>query len=127
MLVSCQFCGFVHKRGFSCSKRLRPKRTKEETLLTSFRSSYRWKQKREEIKKLDKYLCQICLIEKYHTERKYNFTNLEVHHIYKLEAFWEKRLLDDNLITICSYHHKMAEAGEIPKSVLMELTRKRKL
>jgi predicted restriction endonuclease len=34
---------------------------------------------------------------------------------------FSKRLDDDNLICLCAYHHKMAEAGEIGKDELLEI------
>lgn len=38
-----------------------------------------------------------------------------------INADWDKRLDDDNLITVCSMHHEMAENGEIPYEVLKEI------
>lgn len=121
MLVSCSYCGSVHERGKQCNKAFRPKRTKEANYITRFRSSTLWKKKREEIKKRDKYLCQVCLLDKYFTERRYNFHNLEVHHIIPLCKNFDLRLEDSNLITICAFHHKLAENGEIPNYELREM------
>ena len=114
MLVSCSYCGLVHERGYKCNKAFRPKRTKEANNIIRFRSSRLWKKKRDEIKKRDKFLCQVCLLDKYFTERIYNFHNLEVHHIIPLCKNFELRLEDNNLITICNFHHKLAENGNIP-------------
>ena len=47
---------------------------------------------------------------------------LQVHHIEPLEERFDLRLVDDNLITCCDGHHKMAEAGEIPRDYLHELS-----
>ena len=118
MLVSCSYCGLVHERGYKCNKALRTKRIKEANYITRFRSSRLWKKKRDEIKKRDKFLCQVCLLDKYFTERRYNFENLEVHHIIPLCKNFELRMENSNLITICSFHHKLAENGNIPMDEL---------
>lgn len=126
MLVSCSFCGLVHKRGETCKKRIKAKRRpKEADFINKFRWGSAWKKKREEIKKLDKFLCQICLLNKYHTERIYNFDNLEVHHILNLKDYFSLKLENSNLITLCSFHHKMAEEGIISIEELEEITKKR--
>jgi 5-methylcytosine-specific restriction enzyme A len=124
MLVSCRHCGGVHTRGAVCAKKTQPKRlSKEPSYITRFRSSSAWKRKREHIKERDKRLCCICLSERYNTAVKYNFLLLEVHHIEPLCIRWDKRLDDNNLITLCSYHHKLAENGEIPKAELLEIVK----
>lgn len=125
MLISCIHCGGYHKRGEECPKRFQAKhKPKEENFASKFRSSRAWKNKREEIKKRDSFLCQVCLQEKYYTQRKYNFENLEVHHIYKLVDYFQFRLEDDFLVTLCSFHHKMADSGKIPVSELLKLAKK---
>jgi 5-methylcytosine-specific restriction protein A len=125
MLVSCKFCGLMHRRGHTCPKRINTIRTKENNYITRFRSNSTWQRKREEIKKRDQFLCQVCLLDKYFTERIYNTKNLEVHHIDSISKKWEKRLQNDNLVTLCSFHHRMADMGEIPKDFLISIVRKR--
>ena len=61
--------------------------------------------------------------EKYHTQQKYNFQNLEVHHIYKLVDFFHLRLDENYLITLCSFHHKMADNGIIQANELIEIVK----
>lgn len=46
---------------------------------------------------------------------------LHVHHIEPLVECFERRLDDDNLLTCCSTHHELAEAGKIPREYLHEL------
>nr|WP_237068746.1 HNH endonuclease [Lysinibacillus sphaericus] len=57
---------------------------------------------------------------------QYNFTDLEVHHIEPIANAWDKRLEDDNLISLCRYHHELAEKGTIPakelKNIILEST-----
>jgi len=49
-----------------------------------------------------------------------------VHHIEPIANAWDKRLEDDNLISLCRYHHELAEKGTIPakelKSIILEST-----
>ncbi len=50
-------------------------------------------------------------------------TKTEVHHIVSLEQDFDKRLDDDtHLITLCAYHHHLAEIGAIPIEILQMLT-----
>jgi 5-methylcytosine-specific restriction endonuclease McrA len=124
MLVSCKHCGGVHTRGAVCTKKAPIiRRKKEASYITAFRGSRAWKTKREHIKTRDKFLCQICLLERYFTTRKYNFHQLEVHHIQPINERWTERLADYNLITLCSMHHKMAENGSIPRAELLEIVK----
>jgi hypothetical protein len=41
-----------------------------------------------------------------------------------VEEDYSKRLDNDNLITLCNFHHKMAEAGQIPRDELKKLIEK---
>ena len=47
--------------------------------------------------------------------------DLSVHHIEPLEERLDLRLENDNLVTCCSRHHEMAEAGKIPREYLHAL------
>ncbi|WP_256941286.1 HNH endonuclease [Bacillus sp. EAC] len=66
-------------------------------------------------------MCQVCIRERNNTQLKYNYINIEVHHIESVANDWNKRLDDDNLICLCSYHHKMSEGGEISKDELSSI------
>ena len=72
--------------------------------------------KRKQIKKRDKYLCQLCL-----KDNIYTYDNLQVHHIIPLAEDYNKKLDSDNLITLCRMHHEQAEKGIISKEELYEL------
>lgn len=50
----------------------------------------------------------------YGTKRRINHISLSVHHAIPLQIDYEKRLDNDNLLTVCDMHHEMAENGEIP-------------
>lgn len=111
MLKSCSYCGKIHDSKYICSKR--PQRKKETTEADKFRWTSIWQRKREEIKKRDLYLCQICIRELYNTVTKYNTEELSVHHNIPINEDYNKRLDNNNLLTLCDYHHKMCECGEI--------------
>lgn len=104
----------IHDSKFDCGKK--PKRYKPSNDINKFRWSRKWTEKREQIKERDSYLCQLCK-----EEGKYNYTDLEVHHITSLEEDYDRRLDDDNLITLCVTHHKSADRGEISKEKLYKL------
>lgn len=49
----------------------------------------------------------------YNTIDQFTYDELEVHHAEKLNEAYDKRLDNNNLLTLCVYHHKMADRGEI--------------
>ncbi len=60
-----------------------------------FRSSSEWKKKRKEIMKRDNFKCKLCGKEE----------GLQCHHVYSLNTNWEKRLENNNIITVCKDCH----------------------
>ena len=50
-----------------------------------------------------------------------NYKAVEVHHIVPIEEDFNRRLDNDNLISLCSYHHHMADKGQIPREVLQNI------
>lgn len=86
-----------------------------------FRKSTRWTNKSLQIRQRDKYLCQICIRKLYNTINVYTYKGVEVHHIVPINEDYDKRLDDDNLITLCQIHHKMADKGLIPREVLQNI------
>lgn len=117
--ITCSKCGVV-KRGHICPfRKSRQKSSDRES--DKFRNTIRWQRKREEIKVRDRYLCQVCLRNKYNTLDMLNFKNIEVHHITTINEDYNRRLDNDNLITLCSYHHHMADTGQIPKEDLYKI------
>ena len=117
MLKTCVYCGRIHDRKFDCGRK--PKRKKKYGgKKESFRWTSQWQKKREEIKQRDRYLCQACLHGAPGTEMQFNTERLSVHHIINLEKDFEKRLDNENLITLCQYHHEKAEEGSISEEQL---------
>lgn len=120
-LRSCSYCGKVHATDYNCGKL--PKTKKNNTEADRFRWGRSWRKKREEIKHRDKFLCQICIRNLYGTINQYNFDNLSVHHGVPLEEDINKGLVNKNLLTVCSYHHEMAESGKIPRKVILDIAK----
>lgn len=116
MLKSCKYCMRIHDSKYDCGRK--PKRKKQFNNKNSFRSTNAWAKKRNNIRDRDNNLCQVCIRKLYDTINQYTFNDLEVHHAIPLEEDFEKRLDDDNLITLCERHHEMAERGEIPYKVI---------
>ena len=115
MLKTCIYCGRVHPKGFVCPRK--PKaQNKYDKQIDVFRGSSQWKNKRAHIFKRDLYMCRVCL-----ENGIYCSGDLSVHHITPIASDYSRRLDDDNLITLCSYHHEAAEKGEIPSEHLRAL------
>ncbi len=119
MYKSCSKCGKMHDINYICNKCKTYK--KDITKASKFRNTYKWKQMNKQIRVRDKHLCRVCIANLYYTTYVYNYNKLEVHHIISIEQDYDKRLDDDNLITLCSYHHRLAEDGVIPIWVLQML------
>lgn len=118
MLKSCKYCMRIHDSKHDCGKK--PKRQKPINDINKFRWSRQWREKRNQIVERDNYLCQLSLRE---NPPRYVYTNLEVHHIIPIEEDWDKRLDDDNLITLSEEYHEKAERGEISREILIEIAR----
>ncbi len=117
MLKTCSVCGKIHDFNKICK---RPKR-KNKSEANQFRKTNKWTEKSKSIRQRDNYLCQICITGKYDTSYQYTYKELEVHHIIPLNEDYSKRLDSDNLITLCRYHHEMAESGAISREELQEI------
>lgn len=127
MLVSCRYCSLLHQRGERCPARPSNSGLKKGNTIDSFHWSSIWKRTARAIKQRDKYLCQICLTKQYNTLYQYNYKLLEVHHITALKNDYNKRLDRSNLITLCKYHHIMADDGTIPKNKLFAIANNNEL
>ncbi|WP_321994818.1 HNH endonuclease [Clostridium butyricum] len=122
MLKSCRKCGKIHDDTFKCSGY--KKSTNKITIADKFRGTQVWKRKRKEILKRDKCLCQLCIRKMYDTiGDQFNGIRLQVHHIEPVQEDYNKRLDNENLISLCSYHHRMAEKGKIPKPLLIDIAK----
>lgn len=119
--ITCSRCGIV-PRGHSCPYKTYKKKV-YDTEADKFRKSKRWTNKSIEVRQRDRYLCRVCEANLYNTVQQFTFNELDVHHIVPINEDYNKRLDNDNLITLCRYHHKMAEDGKIPREELQKLIR----
>ena len=117
--ITCKYCGIV-VRGHNCPHKSYKKRDKDSKE-DKFRKTNAWTKKSIEIRQRDRYLCRVCEANLYNTINQFNYDKLEVHHIIPVNEDYDKRLDNDNLITLCNYHHKMAEAGQISREELLKL------
>ena len=118
-LVTCRHCGIV-PRGHQCQHR-KSRQKSGDRQSDSFRKTKAWTLKSMEIRQRDRYLCQCCLNNLYNTIEWLNYKTVEVHHIVPLQEDYSLRLDNDNLVSLCSYHHKMADKGDIPRKVLYDI------
>jgi 5-methylcytosine-specific restriction endonuclease McrA len=118
-MITCSRCGIV-PRGHNCPYKTYKKKA-YDTEADKFRKSKRWTNKSIEIRQRDRYLCRVCEANLYNTIQQFNFNDLDVHHIIPINEDYNKRLDNDNLITLCRYHHKMAEDGKIPREELYKI------
>lgn len=115
-LKSCSRCGKIHPRAYKCNVGRIYAKTDESRL----RSKHAWTKKAKQIKEDASGLCEVC-----RDLGVYTYDGLEVHHITKLSENPDGLLDDANLIALCVYHHKQADAGEIDADYLRELARER--
>lgn len=112
----------MHDARHDCVKKpVKKIRKKKFTQADYFRRTQVWTDKAIEIKRRDNYLCQICIRNLYNTFQQYNYSGLSVHHAISINADWDKRLDNDNLITTCIRHHTMMEDGTIPYEAVKKI------
>lgn len=118
MLKACSKCGKIHSYDFKCnggSGRL------PETNEQALRRGSKWTAKSRDIREKSNYICAVC-----RELREINPSDaVEVHHIRKLRDYPEGLLEDENLICLCVFHHKQADAGEIDAEHLKKLAQER--
>lgn len=122
MLKTCKYCGVVNENHICPHRKSRVKKQDKETV--RFRNTKTWANKSIEIRQRDRYLCKVCLENLYNTLNWLNHKGIEVHHITPINEDYNRRLDNDNLISLCSMHHHMADKGEIPREVLYDLVKK---
>lgn len=106
-MYNCK-CGKRHTSGTKCPTPNRHRfidGSEDEKRVKRFYGTVAWAKTRETVIRLDKGVCQRCLI-------KFNIINyerLQVHHITKLQNNWGLRLDLNNLITLCHTCHRHVE------------------
>jgi len=127
MLRSCKHCGRIHDEKFDCGKK--PKRDfskyTRDPEIASFRRKQAWTDMSWRIRERDHHLCQLCLRGLYTISGAVELThkNISVHHIEPLAEAPDRAMDEENLISLCSYHHELAENGLIPREELHALVR----
>lgn len=125
MKRACVYCGRIHDTRYVCDKK--PKPYTRDTVATKARSTSRWQKTRERVRERDNNVCQCCLRNYPGTIRQYEYNGLSVHHIVKILDDSDMIYDENNLITLCAYHHEEAEAGRISKEDLREIVRQNSL
>ena len=116
MFKSCAKCGKIHDINQSCEI----KRTYKTTDESKLRSRHVWTEKSRQIRSRANHLCEVC-----RDQGIITYDNLEVHHIIKIKDDNSKFLEDDNLIVLCTNHHKEADRGDLDSEYLQKLVRLR--
>lgn len=116
MLKACSRCGKIHEYNYKCNKGKIYKHNDIDRL----RSTTAWTHKSIEIREISHYLCAVCL-----DKGIYNYDDIEVHHIIKLQDNKDLFLENENLICLCKYHHKQADNGKLDKDYLINLVKLR--
>ena len=107
----CTICGRIHE-----GRCVRPQVEKRDSKADRFRNTQVWRKKARAIMRRDYHCCRVC------AERgRIETRGLSVHHITPLADDFDKRLDDDNLITLCREHHEEAERGGIRAKDLRDL------
>lgn len=129
MLKSCKYCMKIHDIKHICAPKETAQReyftniSAKQKSITTFRSSNQWTAKRIDILDRDINMCQVCARKLYDTTRQFNSYNMQIHHIVPLAENMAKRLDDSNLITLCIFHHTLAESGGIPRKLLLSVAK----
>ena len=116
MFKSCSKCGKIHDSNKKCDVVRKYKVTDE----SKQRSQWCWTQKSRDIRERSHHLCAVCL-----DQGVFTYDNIEVHHIVKIKDDKARLLDDDNLICLCSDHHREADNGQIDPEYLRALAKDR--
>lgn len=126
MLRSCKYCGKIHDTKYDCGRRpVYKKNVGGKSYF--FRRSESWSKKSVEIRERDGYLCQICIRKLHGTIRQYNYDTLSVHHIIPVNEEYDRRLDNENLLTVCRMHHEMCEKGLISRKEQLDIARQQEM
>ena len=127
MLKACSYCGRIHDSKDMCTQKeqkireRQSQRTNRNKKVYDFHRSHKWKQKSMDVRERDEFCCQVCIWGRFRSQCGFETENISVHHIVPIAEEWDRRLDDENLITLCSKHHEMAERGEIKRKKLLSI------
>lgn len=118
MKRSCPYCGRIHDYAYQCPMKPRTSEGRRDKQIAAFRGSKAWKAKRKDIMHRDKGFCVVCRMG---LDGEPDLVPADsVHHITPLSDDFEQRLDDNNLISLCAYHHERAERGDIDAEILLD-------
>ncbi len=109
----CTVCHTIHEGRCPKPQYFKRKRNSEAD---RFRNTQIWKRKSAAVMERDFHCCRVCLQAGIICSRE-----LSVHHIIPIAVDFGRRLDDDNLITLCRFHHEQAERRIIPAARLRSL------
>ena len=109
----CTVCNSIHEG--RCKRPRLYQRIRNSTA-DRFRNTQAWRRTAVRIMDRDHNCCRVCL-----TAGIVESRNLSVHHIRSLATDYDRRLDENNLITLCRYHHEQAEIGRISVNNLSRL------
>ena len=120
-LKTCTYCRKIHGKEINCMAkkgyyREKNSRYEKDKDYIKFIKSKEWNNKSQEIKLSDSHCCLVCK-----SLGLISPTYLEVHHIVKYRNDASLKLDNDNLITLCVNHHKMADCNKISTNELHRL------
>ena len=115
-LKACAVCGKIHDANMKCKRPI----DRADAQAHSLRQTNKWHSKSLEIRERSHWLCAVC-----RDQGRFNHSSLEVHHIRKLRDYPEGLLDDENLICLCTEHHKLADDGMIDVDYLRMLAQMR--
>lgn len=97
-LVSCKYCGKLHKRGEQCSSKPSRNRNKDYDRIYN---SHRWKKLSRDIRKQHLYFCGVCGRQEGVIPRQ----STQVHHITYITEDIGMAYEVDNLLPVCDTCH----------------------
>lgn len=112
----CNVCHSIHDGRCRAPRYAERKRNSEAD---RFRNTQVWRKTAKRIIRRDLNCCRVCL-----SGGVVEYRELSVHHIVPIACDYDRRLDDDNLITLCRYHHEKAEQGQISRKKLLEIVQK---
>jgi hypothetical protein len=118
MFKACPKCGKIHAYNTKCTVGVDSNRYKTDE--DKLRNTYSWHKKSKQIREEALNLCEVC-----RDQGIYTYDKLEVHHIEKVRENTDKLLDDNNLICLCTYHHKLADKGKLDMAYLKKLVERR--
>lgn len=111
-----RYCSICHKIHEGRCTRPQAYGNTRNSKADKFRNTQSWRRKAAVILARDYHSCRVCA-----NAGVISASGLSVHHIISLAKDYSKRLDNDNLITLCRYHHEQAERGVIRAAELRRL------